>query len=72
MDLPATALPVVPSPVFVASGPDSVMAPSASGIAGSFPALDARSQSVLREWLQHMQELAKSDADPEPVNPAHL
>lgn len=39
------------------------MAPSASGIAGSFPALDTRLQSVLREWLQHMQELAKHDAD---------
>jgi nitronate monooxygenase len=37
---------------------------SASGIVGSFPALNAKPQSALREWLQQItEEWAKHDAD---------
>ncbi|WP_327191170.1 nitronate monooxygenase family protein [Streptomyces xinghaiensis] len=56
-------LPVVASPMFIVSGPELVIAQSASGIVGSFPALNARPQSALREWLEHItEELAKHDA----------
>ncbi|MEU9115179.1 nitronate monooxygenase family protein [Streptomyces sp. NPDC048483] len=57
-------LPVVASPMFLVSGPELVITQSAAGIVGSFPALNARPQSALREWLQHItEELAKHDAD---------
>lgn len=50
--------------MFIVSNPELVIAQSAAGIVGSFPALNARPQSALREWLQHITEaLAKHDAD---------
>jgi nitronate monooxygenase len=55
-------LPVVASPMFIVSNPELVIAQSTSGIVGSFPTLNARPQSALREWLQHITgELAKHD-----------
>lgn len=44
-------LPVVASPMFIASGPELVAAQCQAGVIGSFPALNARPQSLLREWL---------------------
>lgn len=57
-------LPVVASPMFIVSGPDLVIAQCRSGIVGSFPSLNARPQSALREWLTRITEaLAKHDAN---------
>ncbi|PLC50486.1 nitronate monooxygenase [Pollutimonas subterranea] len=44
-------LPVISAPMFIVSGPDLLIAQCASGIIGSMPALNARPQSKLAEWL---------------------
>ena len=66
------SLPVIASPMFIVSGPELVIAQCKAGIVGSFPALNARPQSVLREWIQRIKrELAEyADANPgKPVAP---
>lgn len=45
------ALPVISAPMFIISGPELVIAQCKAGIVGSFPALNARPQSLLGEWL---------------------
>jgi len=47
-------LPVIGAPLFIISNPDLVLAQCKAGIVGSFPALNARPQSVLEEWLQRI------------------
>src|ERR1700744_4254402 len=47
-------LPVVGSPLFIISNPDLVIAQCKAGIVGSFPALKARPQSLLDEWLHRI------------------
>lgn len=49
-------LPVVASPMFIASGPELVIAQCAAGVIGSFPALNARPQSQVAEWLSRIEE----------------
>jgi nitronate monooxygenase len=44
-------LPVIGSPLFIISQPDLVIAQCKAGIVGSFPALNARPEHVLDEWL---------------------
>ncbi|MEV0463929.1 nitronate monooxygenase family protein [Nocardia tengchongensis] len=57
-------LPAVASPMFIVSGPELVIAQSKAGIVGSFPSLNARPQSLFKEWLVRInEELAKHDAD---------
>ncbi|WP_407443736.1 NAD(P)H-dependent flavin oxidoreductase [Rhodococcus sp. (in: high G+C Gram-positive bacteria)] len=57
-------LPVVASPMFIVSNPDLVIAQCISGVVGSFPSLNARPHSQLREWLTRItDELARYDAD---------
>ncbi len=57
-------LPVIGSPLFIISGPDLVIAQCKAGIVGSFPALNARPQSLLDEWLHRItEELAAWDRD---------
>ena len=56
-------LPIIGSPMFIVSGPELVIAQCKAGIVGSFPALNARPQSVLDEWLHRIrEELAAHDA----------
>jgi nitronate monooxygenase len=56
-------LPVIGSPLFIVSGPDLVIAQCKAGIVGSFPALNARPQAQLDEWLHRItEELAAWDA----------
>jgi len=45
------SLPVISAPMFIVSGPELVIAECKAGIVGSFPALNARPQSLLAEWL---------------------
>lgn len=44
-------LPLIGSPMFIVSTPKLVIAQCRAGIIGAFPALNARPQPVLREWL---------------------
>ncbi|MBC3870860.1 NAD(P)H-dependent flavin oxidoreductase [Undibacterium oligocarboniphilum] len=54
------ALPVIASPMFIASGPRLVAAQCKAGIVGSFPALNARPAELLDTWLTDLQhELAE-------------
>lgn len=57
-------LPVVGAPLFIVSGPELVIAQCKAGIVGSFPALNARPQSMLGEWLARIkEELAEYDRE---------
>ncbi|WP_164116845.1 nitronate monooxygenase family protein [Sphingorhabdus sp. Alg239-R122] len=63
-------LPVIGSPLFIVSGPELVIAQCKAGIIGSFPALNARPQSLLDEWLHQItEELAKHNRE-NPDRPA--
>ncbi|MDF2493320.1 nitronate monooxygenase family protein [Sphingomonas sp.] len=63
-------LPVIGSPLFIISGPDLVIAQCKAGIVGSFPALNARPQGLLDEWLHRItEELAAHNRD-HPDRPA--
>jgi len=56
-------LPVVGAPLFIISNPDLVIAQCKAGIVGSFPALNARPEAMLDEWLHRItSELAAWDA----------
>ncbi len=74
MTLPAILdrlrLPVIGSPLFIISGPELVIAQCKAGIVGSFPALNARPQTLLDEWLHRItEELAAHNRD-HPERPA--
>ena len=49
-------LPVIASPLFTISNPALVIAQCTSGIVGSFPALNARPESLLAEWIAEIDE----------------
>ncbi len=56
-------LPVVASPLFIISHPELTVAQCKAGVVGAFPALNARPESQLDEWLaQITEELAAYDA----------
>ena len=58
------SIPVIGSPLFLVSGPELVIAQCKAGIVGSFPALNARPQSMLGEWLTRIkEELAEYDRE---------
>jgi nitronate monooxygenase len=74
MTLPAVLqrlrLPAIGAPLFIVSSPDLVIAQCKAGIVGAFPALNARPQSLLDEWLHRItEELAAWDRD-HPDTPA--
>lgn len=57
------SLPVIGSPMFIASGPKLVAAQCKAGIVGAFPALNARPAELLDTWLTDLQtELASFQA----------
>jgi nitronate monooxygenase len=61
MPLPAAfqdrlTLPLIGSPMFIASTPELVIEQCKAGIVGSFPALNARPQPVLDEWLTRIRD----------------
>ena len=57
------SLQVIGSPLFLVSGPELVIAQCKAGIVGSFPALNARPQHVLAEWIIRIKtELAEYQA----------
>ncbi|MDQ3079428.1 MAG: nitronate monooxygenase family protein [Pseudomonadota bacterium] len=57
-------LPVIGAPLFIVSNPALVIAQCKAGVVGSFPALNARPQSQLGEWIHEIIEaLAAHDRD---------
>jgi nitronate monooxygenase len=63
-------LPVIGSPMFIVSGPALVIAQCQAGILGSFPALNARPQSLLDEWLHEITEALAGWDKANPERPA--
>jgi nitronate monooxygenase len=49
-------IPVVAAPLFIVSHPELVIAQCKAGVVGSFPALNARPESQLDEWLAEITE----------------
>ncbi len=74
MSLPALfdrlRLPVIGSPLFIISGPDLVIAQCKTGIVGAFPALNARPQAQLDEWLHRITEELSAYNRANPERPA--
>lgn len=63
-------LPVIAAPLFIISGPELVIAQCKAGVVGSFPALNARGEQTLDDWISRIKtELACHDAE-NPDNPA--
>jgi nitronate monooxygenase len=61
MALPAVlqnrlSLPVIGAPMSIVSNPELVIAQCSSGVVGSFPALNARPQERLEDWLAQVSE----------------
>ena len=63
-------LPVIGSPLFIISGPELVIAQCKAGIVGSFPALNARPQTLLDEWLHRITEELSAWNRDNPERPA--
>ncbi len=65
-------LPLIGAPMFIVSNPALVIAQCTAGIVGSFPALNARPQELLDDWLHEIRDAltAYEAAHPdEPVAP---
>ena len=62
-------LPAIGAPLFIVSNPDLVIAQSKAGIVGSFPALNARPQPMLDEWLHRITEELTSWSHAHPEAP---
>jgi len=63
-------IPVIGAPMFIVSNPKLVIAQCTSGIIGSFPALNARPQSLLNEWLHEISEALAAWNRDHPERPA--
>ncbi len=63
-------LPVIGSPLFIISGPELVIAQCKAGVVGSFPALNARPQAQLDEWLHQITEELSAHNRDNPDRPA--
>jgi nitronate monooxygenase len=74
MPLPALfdplRLPVIGAPLFIVSNPALVIAQCKAGVVGSFPALNARPQSQLDEWLHEITEALAEHNRANPDQPA--
>ncbi|WP_421791183.1 NAD(P)H-dependent flavin oxidoreductase [Hyphobacterium sp.] len=67
---PNLRIPVIGAPLFIISNPKLVIAQCKAGIVGSFPALNARPQSQLDEWLDEITSELESYNKANPDNPA--
>ncbi|MCB1445950.1 MAG: nitronate monooxygenase [Rhizobiaceae bacterium] len=63
-------LPVVAAPMFIISHPALVIAQCKAGIVGAFPALNARPESQLDEWLAEITEALAAHDTARPDRPA--
>lgn len=64
------SVPVIGAPLFIISNPDLVIAQCKAGVVGSFPALNARPQSQLDEWLDQITSELDSYNRANPDKPA--
>jgi nitronate monooxygenase len=62
-------LPLIGAPMFIVSNPDLVIAQCAAGIIGSFPALNARPQQELENWIQRIQDELEAHSEQFPSEP---
>ena len=62
-------IPMIGAPLFMVSGPDLVIAQCKAGIVGSFPALNARPQSMLSEWLKQINDELGAYTEEHPDEP---
>ncbi|MEM8645918.1 MAG: nitronate monooxygenase, partial [Pseudomonadota bacterium] len=74
MTLPASLqgklrLPLIGAPLFIVSVPKLVIAQCKAGIIGSFPALNARPQEVLEDWLKEIKDTLGAYAEENPGAP---
>ncbi|MBB3944644.1 nitronate monooxygenase [Rhizobium skierniewicense] len=63
-------LPVIASPLFIISHPELTLAQCKAGVVGAFPALNARPESQLDEWLAMMTEDLANHNAANPDRPA--
>jgi len=74
MALPASLegklrLPLIGAPMFIVSGPELVAEQCKAGIVGSFPALNARPQEKLVEWIRQIKADLAEHAEQHPDEP---
>jgi len=74
MPLPASLegklrVPLIGAPMFIVSGPELVIAQCQAGIVGSFPALNARPQNILGEWIKQIRGSLGAYAEDNPGEP---
>ena len=65
-------IPLIGAPMFIVSGPELVIAQCQAGIVGSFPALNARPQELLGDWIKQIKDEVgeyKESHPGEPVAP---
>ncbi|MEP7455705.1 nitronate monooxygenase family protein [Phyllobacterium sp. SB3] len=63
-------IPVVGAPLFIISHPALVIAQCKAGVVGSFPALNARPEAQLDEWLAEITETLRDHNEKKPDRPA--
>lgn len=59
-------IPLIGAPMFIVSGPELVIAQCQAGIVGSFPALNARPQEKLADWLVQIKDSLAAYAEQNP------
>lgn len=62
-------IPLIGAPMFIVSRPDLVVAQCAAGVVGSFPALNARPESLLDDWLFDIRERLDAHKAAHPEDP---
>jgi nitronate monooxygenase len=62
------AVPAIAAPMFLVSGPELVIAACQAGVAGTFPALNARPAAQLEEWLSQIDAALTPGCAPHGVN----
>ena len=62
-------LPLIGAPMFIVSQPSLVLAQCKAGVVGSFPALNARPQSLLDDWIQEIKDGLQQHKEEHPDEP---
>ncbi len=62
-------IPLIGAPMFIVSSPDLVVAQCTAGIVGAFPALNARPQSALDDWIREIKDRLDEYAATHPDDP---
>jgi nitronate monooxygenase len=64
------AVPVIGAPLFIVSTPKLVIAQCRAGVIGSFPALNARPQAALADWIVEIKDALAAHDRANPARPA--